>query len=121
MVLTKPHNHYKIYNKFKSLSKSNKTWAVKGNNNRNITYTYKVRYIKSCKGVLKEDFFAGLLILSKTRSVPNGKKLPKRSVPSGNKGGEKMNIIEVKNLNKRFTVKQKEKGIKGSIKSIIKP
>ena len=31
------------------------------------------------------------------------------------------NIIEVKNLNKRFTVKQKEKGIKGSIKSIIKP
>jgi len=22
MVLTKPHNHYKIYNKFKSLSKS---------------------------------------------------------------------------------------------------
>jgi len=25
MVLTKPHNHYKIYNKFKSLSKSNKT------------------------------------------------------------------------------------------------
>ncbi len=32
-----------------------------------------------------------------------------------------MNIIEVKNLNKRFTVKQKEKGIKGSIKSIIKP
>jgi len=121
MVLTKPHNHYKIYNKFKSLSKSNKTWAVKGNNNRNITYTYKVRYIKSCKGVLKEDFFAGLLILSKTRSVPNGKKLPKRSVPIGNKGGEKMNIIEVKNLNKRFTVKQKEKGIKGSIKSIIKP
>lgn len=32
-----------------------------------------------------------------------------------------MNIIEVKNLNKHFKVKLKEKGIKGSFKSIIKP
>ncbi len=32
-----------------------------------------------------------------------------------------MNIIEVKNLNKKFKVKEKEKGIKGSLKSIIKP
>lgn len=32
-----------------------------------------------------------------------------------------MNIIEVKNLNKKFMIKEKEKGIKGSIKSIIKP
>ena len=32
-----------------------------------------------------------------------------------------MNIIEVKNLNKKFLIKEKEKGIKGSIKSIIKP
>lgn len=32
-----------------------------------------------------------------------------------------MNIIEVKNLNKEFKIKEKEKGIKGSIKSIIKP
>lgn len=32
-----------------------------------------------------------------------------------------MNIIEVKNLNKKFVIKEKEKGIKGSIKSIIKP
>ena len=30
-------------------------------------------------------------------------------------------IIEVKNLNKTFNVKVKENGIKGSIKSIIKP
>lgn len=32
-----------------------------------------------------------------------------------------MSIIEVKNLNKNFRIKEKEKGIKGSIKSIIKP
>lgn len=32
-----------------------------------------------------------------------------------------MNIIEVKKLNKQFKVKLKEKGIKGSFKSIIKP
>jgi len=32
-----------------------------------------------------------------------------------------MNIIEVKNLNKQFRIKEKEKGIKGSLKSIIKP
>ncbi len=32
-----------------------------------------------------------------------------------------MSIIEVKNLSKTFKVKQKEKGIKGSIKSIFKP
>ena len=32
-----------------------------------------------------------------------------------------MNIIEVKNLNKKFVIKEKEKGIKGSIKSIINP
>ena len=32
-----------------------------------------------------------------------------------------MNIIEVKNLSKTFRVKQKEKGIKGSIKAIFKP
>ena len=32
-----------------------------------------------------------------------------------------MNIIDVKNLNKEFKIKQKEKGIKGSIKSIVKP
>lgn len=32
-----------------------------------------------------------------------------------------MKIIEVKNLNKEFKVKEKEKGIKGSIKSIFKP
>lgn len=32
-----------------------------------------------------------------------------------------MNIIEVKNLNKTFKIKEKEKGIKGSIKSIVKP
>ncbi len=32
-----------------------------------------------------------------------------------------MNIIEVKNLNKTFKMKEKEKGITGSIKSIIKP
>ena len=32
-----------------------------------------------------------------------------------------MNIIEVKNLSKTFKIKQKEKGIKGSIKSIFKP
>jgi len=32
-----------------------------------------------------------------------------------------MKIIEVKNLNKKFKIKEKEKGLKGSIKSIIKP
>lgn len=32
-----------------------------------------------------------------------------------------MNIIEVKNLNKQFQIREKEKGIKGSLKSIIKP
>ncbi len=32
-----------------------------------------------------------------------------------------MKIIEVKNLNKKFKIKEKEKGIKGSIKSIFKP
>ncbi len=32
-----------------------------------------------------------------------------------------MSIIEVKNLNKEFKIKEKEKGIKGSIKSIFRP
>lgn len=32
-----------------------------------------------------------------------------------------MSIIEVKNLNKEFKIKEKEKGIKGSIKAIVKP
>ena len=32
-----------------------------------------------------------------------------------------MHIIEVKNLSKTFKIKQKDKGIKGSIKSIFKP
>lgn len=32
-----------------------------------------------------------------------------------------MKIIEVKNLNKKFKVKEKEKGLKGSIKSIFNP
>ncbi|MCI8291297.1 MAG: ATP-binding cassette domain-containing protein [Clostridia bacterium] len=32
-----------------------------------------------------------------------------------------MSIIEVKNLNKEFKIKEKEKGIKGSIKAIFKP
>lgn len=32
-----------------------------------------------------------------------------------------MSIIEVKNLSKEFKIKEKEKGIKGSLKSIIKP
>lgn len=32
-----------------------------------------------------------------------------------------MNVIEVKNLSKTFKVKKKEKGMKGSIKAIIKP
>lgn len=32
-----------------------------------------------------------------------------------------MSIIEVKNLNKEFKIKEKESGIKGSIKSIVKP
>ena len=31
------------------------------------------------------------------------------------------NVIEVKKLNKTFKVKLKEKGLKGSLKSIIKP
>jgi ABC-2 type transport system ATP-binding protein len=37
------------------------------------------------------------------------------------KEGEKMKAIEVKSLTKTFKVKQKEKGLKGSLKSIIKP
>ena len=32
-----------------------------------------------------------------------------------------MNVIEVKNLNKKFKIREKEKGIKGSIKSIFNP
>ena len=32
-----------------------------------------------------------------------------------------MKIIEVKNLNKKFKIKEKEKGLKGSVKSIFKP
>ena len=32
-----------------------------------------------------------------------------------------MKIIEVKNLSKTFKIKVKEKGFKGSIKSIFKP
>ena len=32
-----------------------------------------------------------------------------------------MKIIEVKNLNKKFRIKEKEKGLKGSLKSIVKP
>ena len=32
-----------------------------------------------------------------------------------------MSIIEVKDLQKTFNVKQKEKGLKGSFKSVIKP
>ena len=32
-----------------------------------------------------------------------------------------MNIIEVKGLKKKFKIKEKEKGIKGSLKSIVKP
>lgn len=32
-----------------------------------------------------------------------------------------MSIIEAKNLNKKFRIKEKEKGIKGSLKSIVKP
>lgn len=32
-----------------------------------------------------------------------------------------MKVIEVKNLNKEFKIKEKDKGIKGSIKSIFKP
>ena len=35
--------------------------------------------------------------------------------------GEKMKAIEVKGLTKTFKVKQKEKGLKGSLKSIFKP
>ena len=31
-----------------------------------------------------------------------------------------MNVIEVKNLSKEFKVKIKDKGLKGSLKSIIK-
>ena len=33
---------------------------------------------------------------------------------SGKRGEKKMSIIEVKNLNKEFKIKEKEKGIKGS-------
>ena len=32
-----------------------------------------------------------------------------------------MNVIEVKNLSKTFKIKLKEKGLKGSLKSILKP
>ena len=32
-----------------------------------------------------------------------------------------MNVIEVKNLNKTFKVKKKEKGLKGSLKAMVKP
>lgn len=32
-----------------------------------------------------------------------------------------MKIIEVKNLNKKFKIKEKEKGLKGSLKSIVRP
>ena len=32
-----------------------------------------------------------------------------------------MNAIEVKNLSKKFRIKEKEKGLKGSVKSIFKP
>ena len=32
-----------------------------------------------------------------------------------------MSVIEVKNISKTFKVKLKEKGLKGSLKSIIKP
>lgn len=32
-----------------------------------------------------------------------------------------MKIIEVKNLNKKFKIKEKEKGLRGSLKSIVKP
>ena len=32
-----------------------------------------------------------------------------------------MSIIKVKNLSKEFKIKEKENGIKGSIKNIIKP
>lgn len=32
-----------------------------------------------------------------------------------------MSVIEVKNISKTFKVKLKEKGLKGSLKSIVKP
>lgn len=32
-----------------------------------------------------------------------------------------MKVIEVKNLKKQFKVKEKEKGLKGSLKQIVKP
>lgn len=35
--------------------------------------------------------------------------------------GIELNVIEVKDLKKQFKVKEKEKGIKGSLKSILKP
>ena len=34
--------------------------------------------------------------------------------------GIELNVIEVKDLKKQFKVKEKEKGIKGSLKSILK-
>ena len=37
------------------------------------------------------------------------------------KGDDYMKVIEVKNLSKSFKVKKKEKGLKGSLKAIIKP
>lgn len=36
-------------------------------------------------------------------------------------GGKNMKVIEVKNISKTFKVKLKEKGFKGSLKSIVKP
>lgn len=35
--------------------------------------------------------------------------------------GAKMNVIEVENLSKTFRVRQKEKGMKGSIRAVFKP
>ena len=36
-------------------------------------------------------------------------------------GAKKMNVIETENLSKTFRVRQKEKGMKGSLKAIFKP
>ena len=41
------------------------TWAVKGNYK---LLTLKVRYKKSCKGVLKKDFFARLYFFTYNKS-----------------------------------------------------
>ena len=35
--------------------------------------------------------------------------------------GTEMNVIEAENLSKTFRVKQKEKGMKGSIRAVFKP